>query len=99
MKICEVFTFFLNVYSNYIQCIVFCYGSLSREASSNSVSRFLGSKLRSEGFTELGLIGLSRGECVFKEVCEGVCKEVCEGVCAGLQVGSGVEVLPTENLA
>ncbi|MCJ8738200.1 hypothetical protein PDJAM_G00032740, partial [Pangasius djambal] len=80
-----------------------CYGSLSREASSKSASRFLGSKLRSECFTELRQIGLSLGECVFREVCEGVCKEVCkevcEGVCVGLQVKSGVEVLPTENLA
>lgn len=46
--------------------------------------RFLGSKLRSECFTELERIGLRRGE----RVCE-----VSEGVCAG------VEVLPTENLA
>lgn len=75
------------------------YGSLSREASSKSVSRFLGSKLRSECFAELRRIGLSRGECVWGGVCVAVREEVCEGVCAGLQVGSGVEVLPAENLA
>lgn len=55
------------------------------------MSRFLGSKPRSECLTELGQMGLRRGECV--------CTEVCEGVRAGLQVGNGVEVLPTENLA
>lgn len=59
------------------------YGSLSREASSKSVSRFLGSKPRSVCFTELRQMGLSRGVCV----------------CEGLQVGSGVEVLPTDSPA
>lgn len=99
MKIYEIFTTFFWMFTVTKYKALSCYGSLSREASSKSASRFLGSKLRSEGFIGLRQIGLRRGVCVCKEVCAGVCKEVCRGVCVGLQVGSGVEVLPIENPA